>query len=27
VNEELRYLVSVIRDNHGTVSNNAEEKL
>jgi len=27
VNEELRYLVSVIRDNHGAVSNNAGEKL
>ena len=27
VNEELRYLVSVIRDNHGAVSNNVEEKL
>jgi RNA polymerase sigma-70 factor (ECF subfamily) len=27
VTEELRYLVSVIRDNHGAVSNNAEEKL
>jgi RNA polymerase sigma-70 factor (ECF subfamily) len=26
-NEELRYLVSVIRDNHGAVRNNAEEKL
>ena len=27
VNEELRYLVSVVRDGHGTLSNNAGEKL
>jgi RNA polymerase sigma-70 factor (ECF subfamily) len=27
VNEELRYLVSVIRENHGAASNNAGEKL
>jgi RNA polymerase sigma-70 factor (ECF subfamily) len=27
VNEELRYLVSVLRDNHGVVSNNARETL
>lgn len=27
VNEELRYLVSVIRDNHGAVGNNHGEKL
>ena len=27
VNEELRYLVSVVRDGHGTLSNNAAEKL